>query len=134
MLSFLANFIFNFKFLRNPIVFISLSFFSPRSLLCLAFFFVSVLTHAGRTADSGHYIGWVKKSSTDQDKSLTDSNSESLKRSAKTYKSPQDEDWWKYDDDKVTLVRGEDIEKLDGGGDWHSGIIFGSTSLYFFLS
>lgn len=50
----------------------------------------AVLTHIGRTADSGHYIGWAKKGDTD--------------------------DWYKYDDDKVSPVSKDDILKLDGGG------------------
>ncbi|KAJ3012033.1 Ubiquitin carboxyl-terminal hydrolase 14 [Thoreauomyces humboldtii] len=54
---------------------------------------VAVLTHMGRAADSGHYIGWVKR----------------------------DGQWWKFDDDKVTQIAPEEIEKLNGGGDWHSG-------------
>ncbi|KAF9429256.1 Ubiquitin carboxyl-terminal hydrolase 14 [Entomortierella beljakovae] len=54
---------------------------------------VSVLTHIGRTADSGHYIGWTKKGDTDE--------------------------WYKYDDDKVSPVSKDDILKLDGGGDFH---------------
>ncbi|KAF9197608.1 Ubiquitin carboxyl-terminal hydrolase 14 [Haplosporangium sp. Z 27] len=53
----------------------------------------AVLTHIGRTADSGHYIGWTKKGDTDE--------------------------WYKYDDDKVSPVSKEEILKLDGGGDFH---------------
>lgn len=52
----------------------------------------AVLTHTGRSADSGHYISWIK-----DDKG----------------------NWWKMDDDKVTSVKEEEIVKLDGGGDWH---------------
>lgn len=29
------------------------------------------------------------------------------------------ENWWKFDDDKVSPVKSDDILKLDGGGDWH---------------
>ncbi|KAF9971277.1 Ubiquitin carboxyl-terminal hydrolase 14 [Actinomortierella ambigua] len=53
----------------------------------------AVLTHVGRTADSGHYIGWTRKGSSDE--------------------------WYKYDDDKVSPVQKDDILKLDGGGDFH---------------
>lgn len=58
---------------------------------------VAVLTHMGRNADSGHYISWVR-----QDTS---------------------ENWWKFDDDKVTAITSEDIPKLEGGGDWHTAYI-----------
>ncbi|ORX90326.1 cysteine proteinase [Basidiobolus meristosporus CBS 931.73] len=57
----------------------------------------AVLTHMGRTADSGHYIAWVKKADSD--------------------------DWLKYDDDKVSIVKQDEITKLDGGGDWHIAYI-----------
>ncbi|GBC39388.2 ubiquitin carboxyl-terminal hydrolase 14 isoform X2 [Rhizophagus irregularis DAOM 181602=DAOM 197198] len=53
----------------------------------------AVLTHIGRSAESGNYIGWVRKENS--------------------------EDWIQYDDDKVSIVSQEDILKLDGGGDWH---------------
>ncbi|CAG8507118.1 14042_t:CDS:10, partial [Dentiscutata heterogama] len=51
----------------------------------------AVLTHIGRSADSGHYIGWARK-----------------------HDSP--EEWVKYDDDKVSIVPQSEIQKLDGGG------------------
>ncbi|KAI7850419.1 hypothetical protein BDC45DRAFT_243660 [Circinella umbellata] len=56
----------------------------------------AVLTHVGRSADSGHYIGWVKKG---------------------------EDEWHKFDDDKVSVVKDADIERLDGGGDWHTAYI-----------
>jgi len=52
----------------------------------------SLVTHKGRSADSGHYIGWARQSS--------GSNL-----------------WWKYDDDKVSETNTEEILKLRGGGD-----------------
>lgn len=54
-----------------------------------------IVTHMGRTAESGHYICWAQK----------------------------DNSWWKFDDDKVSPVVEADIKKLDGGGDWHMGYI-----------
>ena len=59
---------------------------------------MAVVTHVGRSADSGHYIGWIR-----------DVISPSI--------------WWKFDDDKVTAIAPEDIKKLDGGGDWHTAYI-----------
>jgi len=53
---------------------------------------IAVLTHQGRTSDSGHYVAWVHK---------------------------RGEEWYKYDDDKVSEVKLEDVLNLRGGGDWH---------------
>lgn len=52
-----------------------------------------LITHTGREADSGHYMAWSRSS---------------LKGS---------DDWFKFDDDKVSLVKEEEIMKLGGGGD-----------------
>uniref|UniRef100_A0A6N2MPK4 Ubiquitin carboxyl-terminal hydrolase n=1 Tax=Salix viminalis TaxID=40686 RepID=A0A6N2MPK4_SALVM len=57
---------------------------------------VAVLTHKGRSADSGHYVAWVKQ--------------ESGK-------------WIEFDDDNPIPQREEDIAKLSGGGDWHMAYI-----------
>jgi hypothetical protein len=51
-----------------------------------------IVTHKGRDADSGHYIGWVRQ-------------------------APGSRFWWKYDDDKVSEVDTEEIMTLKGGGD-----------------
>ena len=53
---------------------------------------VGVVTHKGRSADSGHYVGWTNL---------------------------KDDTWAKYDDDFVTQVPIQDILDLKGGGDWH---------------
>jgi len=55
---------------------------------------IAILTHKGRSADSGHYIAWVKQ---------------------------EDDKWIKYDDDKVSMVNNEEIVKLNGkgGADWN---------------
>ncbi|CAG8437197.1 10669_t:CDS:10 [Ambispora gerdemannii] len=61
----------------------------------------AVLTHKGRSAESGHYVAWVNKKDTGK------------------------YEWLKYDDDRVSSVTKEDIQKLDGdgGGDWHIAYI-----------
>jgi ubiquitin carboxyl-terminal hydrolase 14 len=51
----------------------------------------AIVTHKGRSADSGHYIGWVRQ-------------------------GPGSAMWWCYNDDKVTEVRTEEVMKLGGDG------------------
>ena len=57
---------------------------------------VGVVTHKGRSADGGHYIGWVHASG---------------------------DDWLQCDDDIVTVVKTDDIMMLKGGGDWHTAYL-----------
>ncbi|GAB2222242.1 hypothetical protein Droror1_Dr00013448 [Drosera rotundifolia] len=57
---------------------------------------VAVLTHKGRSADSGHYVAWVKQ---------------------------DDGKWIEFDDENPIQQREEDITKLSGGGDWHMAYI-----------
>jgi ubiquitin carboxyl-terminal hydrolase 14 len=57
---------------------------------------ISLITHQGRSSESGHYIGWVHK---------------------------KDDKWLKYDDDSVSMVLTNDILELKGGGDWHMAYI-----------
>lgn len=53
---------------------------------------VGVLTHKGRSADSGHYVAWVKQ---------------------------DDGHWIQFDDDEMIPRKEEDVIALSGGGDWH---------------
>jgi len=52
----------------------------------------SIVSHKGRSSDSGHYVGWVRQ-------------------------KPGLEYWWKYDDDKVSETTTDKIMELCGGGD-----------------
>lgn len=51
-----------------------------------------VLTHKGRSADSGHYVSWAKQ---------------------------DDSSWIQFDDDKLIPMKESEILSLSGGGDWH---------------
>jgi len=53
---------------------------------------MAVVTHQGRSTDSGHYVGWCKK---------------------------QGDTWLKFDDDVVSETNVEAVKALCGGGDWH---------------
>ena len=54
------------------------------------------MTHKGRSADGGHYIGWVHI---------------------------RGDDWVQCDDDIVSNVKTDDILALKGGGDWHTAYL-----------
>lgn len=53
---------------------------------------IAVLTHQGRSAEEGHYMGWTHYSG---------------------------DTWICYDDDKVSEKKLSQILELRGGGDWH---------------
>jgi ubiquitin carboxyl-terminal hydrolase 14 len=52
-----------------------------------------VLTHKGRSADSGHYVAWIRQ--------------------------PGKDKWLLFDDDNLIPKTDEDVLALCGGGDWH---------------
>ena len=65
--------------------------------------FTAIVTHKGAEADAGHYIGFVKK--------------RALHTSASGPKPDEDdEDWYKFDDEKVSIFPQEKLETLSGGG------------------
>ncbi|VDK80186.1 unnamed protein product [Litomosoides sigmodontis] len=55
-----------------------------------------VITHKGRSSNSGHYVAWVHL---------------------------KENHWAMCDDDEVHPVTAEDILKLSGGGDWHCAYV-----------
>lgn len=52
---------------------------------------LGLVTHIGRSADSGHYVAWVNRGG----------------------------HWYKCDDEKIQQIQETDIGNLSGGGDWH---------------
>ena len=64
----------------------------------------AVLTHKGRSSNSGHYVGWVRQ---------------------------KGETWLMCDDDDVSPIHEEDVLKLSGGGDWHTAylLLYGPRKL-----
>ena len=55
----------------------------------------AILTHQGRSADSGHYISHVLVKN----------------------------QWLRYDDEKVKEIEQEDIDNLIGSADWHCSFV-----------
>lgn len=64
----------------------------------------AVLTHKGRSSNSGHYVAWVR------------------------YKG---ESWMECNDDTINPIHVEDVMKLSGGGDWHTAylLLYGPRKL-----
>ncbi|KAL1682232.1 hypothetical protein EV122DRAFT_259898, partial [Schizophyllum commune] len=73
---------------------------------------VAIITHKGAAADSGHYMAFVKKSVFQ-------------KRLGVKKDDPfdEDEDWYKFDDDKVSIFPKDKIATLDGGGEDSSAYV-----------
>ncbi|KAI0726971.1 cysteine proteinase [Fomitopsis betulina] len=66
---------------------------------------IAIVTHKGAAADSGHYMGFVKKAAIQADVPA------------------EDDDWYKFDDDKVSLFPKERLATLDGGGEDSSAYV-----------
>mmetsp|Transcript_52 Transcript_52/g.80 ORF Transcript_52/g.80 Transcript_52/m.80 type:complete len:382 (-) Transcript_52:381-1526(-) len=66
----------------------------------------AVVTHKGRDADGGHYMGWVKSEFQGERTKIGDTDEDN-------------DDWFVFDDDEVSPCKTEDVLKLKGGGDWH---------------
>uniref|UniRef100_A0A0N4ZAH4 Ubiquitin carboxyl-terminal hydrolase n=1 Tax=Parastrongyloides trichosuri TaxID=131310 RepID=A0A0N4ZAH4_PARTI len=62
----------------------------------------AVVTHKGRYANGGHYVGWVR---------IENENDRKLDK------------WAMCDDDDVHFVSEESVKKLSGGGDWHCAYV-----------
>ncbi|EJF59278.1 cysteine proteinase [Dichomitus squalens LYAD-421 SS1] len=68
---------------------------------------VAIVTHKGAEADAGHYIGFVKKRALHSNLGTTPAGPQL---------DEDDEDWYKFDDDKVSIFPAEKLETLSGGG------------------
>ncbi|KAK0534192.1 deubiquitinating enzyme [Tilletia horrida] len=69
---------------------------------------VGIVTHKGPAADAGHYMSWIRK-----DDDVTDETGAVKVDLDK----PITYEWYKFDDDRVTIVPQEKILTLDGGGE-----------------
>ena len=69
----------------------------------------AIVTHKGAEADAGHYIGFVKKRALHNSPFAPGA-------SAGAKPDEDDEDWYKFDDDKVSIFPAEKLETLSGGG------------------
>ena len=78
---------------------------------------VAVLTHKGRSADSGHYVAWVKQENgwfyMNYFTFLPYSSSHQI---VSLYFFATTGKWIQFDDDNPIPQREEDITRLSGGG------------------
>ncbi|KAJ3504728.1 hypothetical protein NLJ89_g7782 [Agrocybe chaxingu] len=97
---------------------------------------VAIITHKGAAADAGHYMGYVKKSVFHAYKdggkflsALAGATSTSAVASTMGMTSQElddlegDEDWYKFDDEKVSEFPKEKLGTLDGGGEDSSAYV-----------
>jgi len=97
---------------------------------------VAIVTHKGAAADAGHYMGFVKKSVFHAYKnknkpatpppastSTEGAEAEGEITTAELDAVEEDDDWYKFDDEKVSLFPKEKLATLDGGGEDSSAYV-----------
>ncbi|KAJ3898798.1 hypothetical protein F5879DRAFT_811971 [Lentinula edodes] len=82
---------------------------------------VAIITHKGAAADSGHYMAFVKKSVFHGPPPTLYTGPAA--DNANTTNPENDEDWYKFDDDKVSVFPKEKLSTLDGGGEDSSAYV-----------
>jgi ubiquitin carboxyl-terminal hydrolase 14 len=95
---------------------------------------VAIVTHKGAAADAGHYIGFVKKSifHAARARPSASSGESSARAAGPSFEIDESgEDWYKFDDDKVSIFPKEKLSTLDGGGEDSSAyvLLYKSKSL-----
>ena len=81
----------------------------------LILFDTAIVTHKGAFADGGHYMGFVKKSVFHPPKPpiFSDPGAGSA-----AVVDEDDEDWFKFDDERVSIFPVEKLATIDGGGEY----------------
>ncbi|KAK9248674.1 hypothetical protein V1506DRAFT_528577 [Lipomyces tetrasporus] len=79
---------------------------------------IGVISHQGKSADSGHYQCWTK-----QVPEETAAAAGTEARAVGTNGSKEEPKWWRFNDDKVTVVDQSKIEAMAGGGESDSALI-----------
>lgn len=74
---------------------------------------IAVLTHKGRSADSGHYVAWVRQ------EGGGGLGVQALGSVPKGKGQANGGTWVLFDDDELSIKTDEDVLGLSGGGDWH---------------
>lgn len=83
----------------------------------------AIITHKGPAADAGHYIGFVKRSVFHPKASqATESDQKAI--------DDDDDDWYKFDDEKVSIFPAEKLATLGGGGPCSPLIVIGGLPIF----
>ncbi|KAK9460976.1 uncharacterized protein V1516DRAFT_690970 [Lipomyces oligophaga] len=90
---------------------------------------IGIISHQGKSADSGHYQFWSKQETEEDAKSAVASGSGAL--TVGTTKQKEEPKWWRFNDDKVTVVEQSKIESMAGGGESDSALILMYRSIKF---
>jgi len=93
---------------KIPVEYHPTGFFDDPGSNCSGYYELKALiTHKGRSSDSGHYVAWVRVSD-----------------GSDSAENKQDQSKWAMcDDNDVYLVSEEDILRLSGGGDYHCAYV-----------
>jgi ubiquitin carboxyl-terminal hydrolase 14 len=92
----------------------------------------AVLTHKGRSADSGHYVAWVKQAQQEAAASAGPAAAAAAIANGgggKGRGAPPPPSWFLFDDDKITPKTAEEVLNLAGGGDWHMAYLLMYTAV-----
>ncbi|KAK9380077.1 uncharacterized protein V2V93DRAFT_371594 [Kockiozyma suomiensis] len=91
---------------------------------------IGVITHSGKSADSGHYQFWCKQEIEEsQDAAASTAGTKAVTVGTTTQK--EEPKWWRFNDDKVTVVDQSKIETMMGGGESDSALILLYRSVSF---
>lgn len=103
-------------------------FCCPFALLMRRYLEIAIITHKGAAADAGHYMGFVKKSVFQAYKSgggaaESSASTSGVTTTAELDELESDDDWYKFDDEKVSLFPKEKLPTLEGGGEDSSAYV-----------
>jgi ubiquitin carboxyl-terminal hydrolase 14 len=93
----------------------------------------AVLTHKGRSADSGHYVAWVKQPPPPAEAAAANGGDAAAaangggKGKGKGAAPPPS--WFLFDDDQIIPKTPEEVLNLAGGGDWHMAYLLMYTAV-----
>jgi len=76
-----------------------------------------IVTHKGASADGGHYMAWVRCDAAKANPNLPAPSTHDADPKKLEMQDPDEQEWYKFDDEKVSVVHKDKILALDGGGE-----------------